>query len=144
MGLFKSKKEKLSRLEEKLIKKGKSPHKIKQRLETRSKLQDVGKGIGGMVAGASSTFISGMPLAGLAGKVLSKVPVIVEKLPIVKEVAAVGAIQFDAKVIEYGGIPQAILADLMPVIDEIRNGEYLEAVLTLAIFASAGVAYLLI
>lgn len=144
MGLFKSKAERLERFKSKLIRKGKTPDQIKRRLNTRSAVQDIGSGLSAGIVGIASTFISGFPVAGIAGKVLSTMPEVIKKIPVLKEIAAVGAIQFDAKVIKYGGVPQAILADIMPMIDEIRDGEYLKAGLTLAIIVAAVGLYFLI
>lgn len=141
MGMFKSKEEKLERLKKRLEKKGKTPEQIQSRLETRSKLQDVGKGLGKLVAGSASTFMDVVPIPiATVGKVISKVPQL-KKVPVLGEVAQVAEIKFDASVQEYGSVPKAILSEFAPLLEDIKNGEYLKAGISIALLAAAGIAF---
>lgn len=131
----------LERLRKRMIDKGATKKEIDARLERRRKVRNVGTGILA-VGGQIGSVLGAVPLGGVIGKVVTKIPA-VREFPVVKSAARVAAADFELQA-QLHGTPKAIMMDLAPVLADIQEGEYLKAGLSIAALAAVCLAVFLL
>ena len=128
----------INKLEDRAKRKGWSPEKLHAKLRRRERIRTAVKTVGSSaIRPVVELALNAIPGGALIGKALGSATGLIERVPVLGDVATVGSELWTERVISAGGPLKAALQDLTPAFTYIEDGEYGKAALSIGLLALA-------